>query len=89
MGTRVGALRSCIRMLAVLRNESFTQAIERFDERFHFNWVRGISSEPPPESSLITALLAVETERNALLEDMRADALKRKAAVSHSPERKS
>lgn len=79
LGTRVSALRSCIRILAGLHNESFTQAIERFDERFHFNWVRGVSSEPPPEDNLVAALNAVEIERNSLVEDMRTNALKQKA----------
>ena len=80
MGPRVRALRSCIGMLASLRNESFNQEIKRFDERFHFNWTRGIFSKKPSEGALIATLMAVEAERNAYLEDLRAEALKRKAA---------
>ncbi len=80
MVTRASALRSCIRMLSTLTNENFVQAVARFDNRFHFNWDVMISAEPPAESTLIAALLAVEAERNSLLEEMRISDLGRKAA---------
>jgi hypothetical protein len=72
---RLSALRSCIRKLSSLTNESFSVAVERFNKRFDFNRSIKESSEyPPVESHLLAALAEIETERNLLIEHIQINA---------------
>lgn len=60
------ALRSCIRRLSLLTGERYTQAVARYDTRFNFN------PRKSTERELLAALAAVESERNQILERVRA-----------------
>ncbi len=78
LGTRVSALRSCIRMLVALNGERFTHAVDRLNDRFSFNWTKNSVLDPPPPGNLLAALQEVESERAVLLKEIDDEMNKRK-----------
>ncbi len=77
---RLGALRSCIRLLSVLTDEAYPSALARFDARFGFNRHRDEPIGPPTDEQLLDTLAAVEAERTRILTRLSASARSRAEA---------
>jgi hypothetical protein len=71
MPARRSALRSCIQRFTRLSNESYKEITARYEARFH------CTGRHSTDDQLIKALFALITERNLVLENLRAFERKR------------